>query len=114
KVGIGHDIATSDSTGVLGLQFGLNAYSINYRLHQTNHVQRTERWQDEGWTEWTPTFGIRWRTHDFELQYSFRYTCGPSDCGFSILPSGDKVTVSGPVTPGGVIAAPSSPLTIDG
>jgi hypothetical protein len=109
RAGMEHDFVGGDSTQGLGLQLGLIAYAINYRLRQTNHVQRTDRVQDEGWTEWTPTFGLRWHTKDFELQYTYRRTCGPSDC--VSIGMGDKVTVPGP---GGIIAAPSSPLSIDG
>ena len=109
RIGVERDFGT-DSSGRFGFQFGLAAYSINYRLHQTNHVQRTERWQDEGWTEWTPTFGLRWIEKSFSLQYSYRRTCGPSECvDFGM---GDKITV--PPATGGVIAAPSGPLNING
>ena len=100
-----------DSSSALNLQLGLGVYAINYRLRQANHIQRTNRVQDEGWTEWTPTFGFGYRGKDLAIQYSFRLTCGPSDC----IGMGDKVTVVQPdVSPGGIIAAPSSPLTIDG
>ncbi|HEY9226755.1 MAG TPA: hypothetical protein VIP11_08925 [Gemmatimonadaceae bacterium] len=109
RAGIGHDFVHTDSGSVLGFQFGLSAYSINYRLHQVDHVQPNTRWINEGWTEWSPTFGLRWQTKDFEFLYNVRFTCGPSDC----LPTGDKITVPG-ISTGGVIAAPSSRLTIDG
>jgi hypothetical protein len=112
RVGLGHQITMAkDSSSAFGFQLGLIAHSINYRLQQTNHVQGTHRVQDEGWTEWTPTLGFRWRTKDFEMVYTYRRTCGPSAC-IDIM-SGDKVNIVQP-SPGGIIAAPSSPLTVDG
>jgi hypothetical protein len=112
RIGLGHEITMAkDSSSAFGFQLGLVAHSINYRLRQTNHVQGTSRVQDEGWTEWTPTLGFRWRTRDFEMVYTYRRTCGPSAC--IDLAMGDKVNLVAP-NPGGIIAAPSSPLTIDG
>lgn len=112
RIGLSHDVVLhADTTQVITWQLGLGVYAINYRLHQTNHVQANDRYDDEGWTEWTPSLGLRWRTKELTLQYTYRRTCGPSDCvdlGFS----GDKATVPAPVTTGGIIAAPSSPLTI--
>jgi len=114
RIGIGHDILIHDDTAsVFTWQLGLGVYAINYRLHQVNHVQANDRFDDEGWTEWTPSLGLRWRTKEMTVQYTYRRTCGPSDCtDFSFFASGDKVTVPAAST-GGVIAAPSSPLTIE-
>jgi hypothetical protein len=106
RIGVGRDFAVSDSGDKLGFQFGLMVYSIDYSLHQTNHVQRNERWQSEGWTEASPTIGFQWRGRDFGLEYAYRLTCGPNGC----LIGGDKITIP-PASTGGVIAAPSSPLT---
>jgi hypothetical protein len=111
RVGMDHDFASDDPDNKFGVQLGLGAYSINYRLHQTNHVQRTERWQDEGWTEWTPTFGLRWTRKTFTIHYTYRRTCGPGSCVDFAM--GDKITIP-PASTGGVIAAPSSPLNING
>jgi hypothetical protein len=114
NVGYGHEFpGNADSTTMVGLQFGVSMRSINYTLDQTNHVQRTSRTQDEGWTEWTPTFAARVRTNDIVFSYSVSMTCGPS-CNF---PGGTNVArnfnnpdASGPP----VVAAPESPLTFDG
>jgi len=105
RVGVGRDFAVSDSGDKLGFQFGLMVYAIDYSLHQTNHVQQNDRWLGEGWTEVSPTMGLQWRGKDFALQYAYRLTCGPRSCTM-----GDKITIP-PATTGGVIAAPSSPLT---
>ena len=116
NVGYGHEFSgNADSTTMVGLQFGVSMRSINYTLDQTNHVQRTSRTQDEGWTEWTPQFGVRVRTNDIVFSYSVSMTCGPS-CNF---PGGSNVArnfnnpdVSSTGPP--LVAAPDSPLTFDG
>jgi hypothetical protein len=113
NVGFGHELAgTTDSAAVVGLQFGLAMRSINYTLDQDNHVLRTSRSQDEGWTEWTPTFGLRVRTRDIVFSYSVSVTCGPR-----CLSNGDDVSIGPPPPLAGdvpVIAAPGAPLTFDG
>src|SRR5262249_53425980 len=73
RAGVSHDFVHTDSGNSFGLQFGLAVYAINYKLSQVNHVRRIERWLYEGWTERTPTFGLRWRTQDFDLHYSMRF-----------------------------------------
>jgi hypothetical protein len=111
RIGVGHDyILSPDSGGSWGYQLGMGVASINYRLHQTNKVQQSDRVQDEGWTEWTPTFGLHWRSRDFVVQYLYRRTCGPSAC--IDLGMGDKVNpiVSAP----SVIAAATSPMSVNG
>ena len=111
NLGFSQDIAgSSDSGSVLSLQFGLSMRTINYTLDQGNHVQRWSRSQSEGWTEWTPTFGIRVRGRNVDFSYGVSTTCGPS-C--SPLGRGDDVSVTAPPPPS-VLAAPSAPLTFDG
>jgi hypothetical protein len=85
--------------------------SINYRLHQTNKIQQSDRVQDQGWTEWTPTLGLHWRSKDFTVQYLYRRTCGPSAC--IDIGMGDKVNVVTPSAPS-VIAASVSPMAVNG
>ena len=105
-----------DSSVVSGFQFGLAVGAINYRLTQRNNVLGTNRVQDENWMEWTPTFGWHYSSRDFEFFYTMRISCfSGSECVALPLPRGDDVSVSAP-TPdgGGIIAAPSSPLTFDG
>jgi len=113
NVGFGHElVGTTDSAAVVGLQFGVAMRTINYTLDQENHVLRTSRSQDEGWTEWTPTFGLRVRTRDIVFSYAMSITCGPTCLSF-----GDDVSVTlaaAPVSDVGVLAAPSAPLTFDG
>jgi hypothetical protein len=110
NVGFAHDLVDSaDSSTIVGLQFGLAMRSINYTLDQENHVLRTSRSQDEGWTEWTPTFGLRVRGRDIDFSYAFSFTCGPR-----CLSNGDDISVTAPTPDVGVLAAPSSPLSFDG
>jgi hypothetical protein len=115
RVGFGHEMSVSkDSSSMFGFQFGLGLYSINYRLGQTNNVQKTFREQRESWMEWTPTLGLALRMRSMELRYNYSVSCAVSEC-FSF--GGDKVTVVIPpaaTSTGGVIAAPSSPLTFNG
>ncbi len=113
NVGFGHELAASnDSATMVGLQVGVGMRSINYTLDQENHVLRSSRTQDEGWTEWTPTFGLRVRSRDIDFSYSVSFTCGPT-----CLSTGDNVFVraaAAPATDVGVLAAPSAPLNFDG
>jgi len=114
RVGFGYDLPVAkDSSSMFGFQFGLGVYSINYRLGQTNNVQKSFREQKENWMEWTPTLGFAFRTRSLQLRYNYTTTCAVSEC-FSM---GDRVTVASPTsssTTGGVIAAPSSALTFNG
>jgi hypothetical protein len=115
RVGFGHEMPVSkDSSSVFGFQLGLGVYSINYRLGQTNNVQKTFREQRENWMEWTPTFGLAFRTRTLQLRYNYSVSCSISDC--ITIGTGDRVTVAAPVatSTGGVIAAPSSALTFNG
>jgi hypothetical protein len=113
NVGFGHEfVGSTDSAAVVGLQFGVAMRSINYTLDQSNHVLRTERSQDEGWTEWTPTFGLRVRTRDIVFSYGVSMTCGPSCLSFG----SDNVFMTPAAAPADVtvLAAPSAPLSFDG
>jgi hypothetical protein len=116
RLGFGHEMPVSkDSSSVLGFQLGLGVYSINYRLGQTNNVQRTFREQRENWMEWTPTLGLSFRTHAWQLRYNYSVSCSISEC--ITIGGGDKVNLTSPPVPatgGGVIAAPSSALTFNG
>lgn len=109
RIGVGHDFMLSpDSSDAFGFELGMGVSSINYRLHQTNNVLQSDRVQDEGWNEWTPTFGLHWRSRGFTVRYLYRRTCGPSAC-IDII-SGDKVNVVAPA----VVAAAVSPMSVNG
>jgi hypothetical protein len=110
--GYGHElVGSADSAVMIGLQFGVGMRSINYTLDQTNNVTRSSRTQDESWTEWTPTFGLRIRNRDMVFSYSVSVTCGPS-CG---VLNDDRVFMAPAAAPDvSVLAAPSEALTFDG
>lgn len=101
---------TAERPSAWGYQLGLAVHAIDYRLRQTNHVERTSRTQDERWMEWTPSLALRYRSRTFTLAYDFRLTCGTGDC--VDLGNGDFVT-GVPSAGGGIIVAPSAPLRFE-
>lgn len=109
RLGVGRDDAIGKSGNVFGFQVGLALHAINYRLQQTNNVQNTFRTQREDWVEWTPTAGLRLRSHDLDVMYNFSLTCGAGRCG-----EGANMPIAVPdvggISNGGIIAAPSSQL----
>ena len=112
RLGVGRDFALgTDSASTLGVQMGLGVHAIAYHLDQTNHVLRTERAQDEAWTEWSPTLGVRWRSRGLEVGYAFRVTSGPGGGSGWGGPIG-ALDLAAP-SAGGIIAAPGAPLTMD-
>ena len=118
RMGVSQEIPLkADSSSALGLQAGLGAYAIRYRLKQYNHVQRSYRTQDEDWVEWSPSLGVKYRSHNVELQYTWYRTCGAVGCsdgqsgGQLVLP---PMAAGIATSAGGIIAAPGAPLTLDG
>lgn len=63
NAGINQDV---DNTA---FQLGLRVHSVDYRLRQQDHVEMTRRTQNEGWIEWTPSWGFRVRFSGLELRY---------------------------------------------
>jgi hypothetical protein len=104
----------TDSGSHFGFQFGMGVNSIRYRLWQTDQVRDTSRIQNERWMEWTPSFGLKFRSAGYEIHYTLTSTCG---AGASCMPTfaslGDDVTVAAPSS-GGVIAAPTDALRFNG
>ena len=114
NVGFAHDFpGATDSVTTLGLQFGVSMRSINYTLDQTNHITRTSRNQDEGWTEWTPTFAINLRSQNMTVMYAVSRTCATRCISFPFA-GGDDVTVAAPAADPTVLAPPNGPLAFDG
>ena len=107
RSGIGHQFKR------FGLQLGLEARSYAYQLEQDDHLEETSRRQDEAWTEWTPTFGTRFRLHDIEMQFSTRITSGTGFPGIGIdrFFPGEEMAAA-PSSPD-FIAAPQGALTLD-
>ncbi len=111
-LGVGRKWVTDSAKGTsLTLDFGLSMYSIVYDLKQTNNITRTTRTQRENWVESGPSFGLRYRSHDIEMSYAFRASCGNGGCDLSPFQGGGDTLVAAPST-GGIIAAPASPLFI--
>lgn len=113
RMGVGRDATLGAAgTGVgLGVRAGLALRSITYRLEQENHLERSRRTQRESWMEWTPTWGLSLRFPEIELRYNGRYTAGVGRPGvaqntFAL----DAVTSAR--GGGGIIVAPSGPLTL--
>jgi len=115
NVGLGHDIpGATDSATTLGFQFGVSARAINYTLDQTNNVTLTSRSQDEGWTEWTPTFAISLRSKNLSITYATSVTCGGGTPCFSFGGDDVSVTAPPPAADPTVLAPPNGPLSFDG
>ena len=114
NVGIGHDFpGATDSATTFGLQFGVSLRAINYTLDQINHVTLASRSQDEGWTEWTPTFAANFRSRSMTVMYAVSRTCS-TRC-FSFFNS--ELTArnfNAPAADPTVLAPPNGPLAFDG
>jgi hypothetical protein len=110
RVGVATDFATDGATPSAGVQLGLVVRSISYRLSQFNHVELRGRTQDESWIEWTPTWGVTLRRPGWELRYHGRITHGTGRPG--VAPDVNFADAA-PRAGGGIIAAPSGPLTLD-
>ena len=107
---------SDDSSSTIGFDAGIAVYTIGYGLRQTNNVAHTTRHQAERWAEVSQSLGVRFRSRDFELSYTFRRTCGNRGCGdedrsFVVFAPG--VDLAAPAAPGGIIAAPAAPLFLE-
>ncbi|MGQ0640794.1 MAG: hypothetical protein ACT4P6_08520 [Gemmatimonadaceae bacterium] len=115
RLGVGREADLGEGEKqALGVQFGLTMHSIDYRLKQVNHIQRSRRTQREDWVEWTPTWGLNLRFPELEIRYMGRYTGGVGRPG---VDAGNNWAVpdalsAGGGRGGGIIAAPSGPLTL--
>ena len=113
RMGVGREATLSgDATnGVgLGVRAGLSMYGINYRLEQADRVRGSLRSQRERWVEWTPTWGLSFRFPELQLHYTGRYTTGVGRPG--VAPGPMTIDALASSAPGGIIAAPSGPLTL--
>lgn len=109
RMGVGHDFALPESDDVIGLQFGLNLRSINYRLRQSDHVALEERALRTGWYEWTPTWGFSVRSTALELRYRGSVTKGTGRPGSQFAFFGPRAfALSG----NDFLAAPTGPLNL--
>jgi hypothetical protein len=109
RLGISRELSGSDN-GRHAIQFGLIMRSISYNLSQMNHVTATGRRQHEEWVEWTPTWGLRLGFPGLEIRYQGRMTSGTGRPGVSdggVIGVADAAPRSG-----GIIVAPSGPLSL--
>ncbi len=95
-----------------GFQLGLEARSYAYHLEQDDHVEATSRDQDEAWTEWTPSFGVQFRSSDFELHSSTRITSGTGFPGIDDFFVQEEMAAAEPLSSPDFIAAPRGALTL--
>jgi hypothetical protein len=115
RMGVGRDtpFGTSTDPKSVGVQFGVAAHVIDYRLRQINNVQKVHRTQNEDWVEWTPSLGLTLRFPELELRYVGRITTGVGRPGFGggniWLMAGDA---AGSPRGGGIIVAPGAPLAL--
>lgn len=114
RLGIGREAELGvDEKKALGVQFGVTMHAIDYKLRQINHVLGSRRTQHEDWVEWTPTWGLNLRFPELEIRYMGRYAGGVGrpgvDVGGWAVP--DALSAGGG-RGGGIIAAPSGPLTL--
>lgn len=111
RIGVSSDFVADARVPSAAMQLGLVVRSIRYRLAQRDHVQLTDRTQDESWIEWTPTFGATLRLPGCELRYQGQITNGTGRPG--VAPQFFEGDRAAPTAGGGIIAAPSGPLTLD-
>lgn len=105
RMGVGQRLS-----GVATLQLGLALRAVRYHLDQRDPVQRTSRDHEERWVEWTPTWGLSLRFTGLDLRYRGQVTHGTGRPGVA---GTAPVVARGDVLAGGIIVAPSGPLTLD-
>jgi hypothetical protein len=111
RMGLGHDVPLEGSKNVFGFQMGLMLRSIHYDLHQTDYMEQQQRSLETGWMEWTPTWGLIFRSPQLEVRYQGRVTAGGG------RPGNDFVFVSGrdvALSSGTLLATPNGPLSLVG
>ena len=115
RMGVGHELDVSGRERALGLQLGLALHSIGYQLDQYDNVLQFGRAQDEQWVEWSPTWGLSLRFPELEIRYRGRVTNGTGRPGVGVgtCPQCRFVAQDATVAGGGILAAPSGPLTLE-
>jgi hypothetical protein len=96
----------------LTFRLGLGLYSVNYSLRQRDNVAAASRRMNEGWVEWTPTWGVSFRFSGAELHYRGSATATSLGALLPSLGGGDDITVADPGP--SIVAAPTGPLRMDG
>lgn len=111
RMGLNQELELGGWAKTAALQLGLVVRSNRYRLEQFDNVQVSGRNQEEAWVEWTPTWGLALRFPELEVRYRGRVTHGTGRPG--VGPTGGFRLQDGGVAAGGIIIAPSGPLTLD-
>jgi hypothetical protein len=111
RMGVSQLVAVDSLGKSWELQLGLIVRSVHYHLAQVDHVQVASRELDQGWVEWTPTWGLSLRFPDLEIRYRGRVTKGTGRPG-SGRPSGVFFASSDATFAGSILVAPSGPLTL--
>jgi hypothetical protein len=105
RIGVGQQL-----NDVAALQLGLALRGVHYWLEQSDLVQSTSRDHEEQWLEWTPTWGLSLRFTGLDLRYRGQVTHGTGRPGVASQP---PILARDAVLAGGIIVAPSGPLTLD-
>ncbi len=109
RMGIAQDLPFDRAAKLAGFQLGLAVHGINYSLAQRDNVQSQSRSLDEGWVEWTPTWGLSLRFPAWELRYRGSVTNGTGRPGVS-----DRIFLADGPRAQNVLVAPNGPLTLSG
>jgi hypothetical protein len=110
RMGLSQELELDRGTKAVGLQLGLSIHTINYSLNQRDHVQATTRRLDEGWVEWSPTWGVSLRFPAWELRYRGAVISGTGRPG--IIGGGPFPLATADGTATNILVAPSGPLTL--
>src|SRR2546425_13355545 len=68
-MGLSRDLELRGIGRAAGFELGLMVHTISYRLSQYDNVELIGRTLDEGWVEWTPTWGLSLRFPEFQVRY---------------------------------------------
>ncbi|HLB82588.1 MAG TPA: hypothetical protein VJJ54_05815 [Gemmatimonadales bacterium] len=112
RMGIGREVTVGGRPRGAAWQLGLALRAVHYWLNQQDHVQAASRAQEEWWVEWTPSWGITVRFPELELRYGGHVTKGTGRPG--VETSDIALADAAGVRAGGLLVAPSGPLTLQG
>ena len=112
RMGIGREVTVGGRSRGAAWQLGLALRAVHYWLNQQDHVQAASRAQEEWWVEWTPSWGITVRFPELELRYGGHVTKGTGRPGLET--SDIALADAAGVRAGGLLVAPSGPLTLQG
>jgi len=113
RMGFSRDVELGPLGKTAGLQLGLMVRSVRYQLAQSDNVQAVAHRLQEGWLEWTPTWGVSLRFPDLEIRYRGRVAKGTGRPGVATSPSGFFAAGRDLALAGGsILVAPSGPISL--